>query len=248
MTTVKKPEHYLLLVWFIYMGAVIFGLYVAWQQGFMRVLFHSDKSYLSYAIALLFILASLHGAWLIFRLSTQIRFANQIEKLLDQHIDLSVDGTRIRAGRFSLLPDCFVTEYLSDLLRATIKGQLEESSASRSDLLEVYTNRLIGPHELGWFIVEVMIKLGLLGTIVGFIMMLGSVADTASFDVSTMQKILSEMTIGMGTALYTTLAGLSGSMLLATIYHFIDRGADELIEKTVNLTEVHIVPRLSITR
>ncbi len=244
----KKPDHHLLLLWFIYTGCLCFALFVAWHEGYVRVLFLGDKSYISYAIGLLFFLALLHSAYLTFKLSAQIRIADQIEGLLDQHVQLSVEGTRIRAGRFSLLPDGFVTDYLSDLLRSTTTGQLEESSASRSDLLQVYTNRLKGPHEIGWFIVEILIKLGLLGTIVGFIMMLGSVADTASFDVSAMQKILSEMTTGMGTALYTTLAGLSGSMLLATIYHFIDRGADELIEKTVNLTEVHIVPRLSLSR
>ncbi len=241
----KKPDHHLLLLWFIYIGVLVFGLFITWDLGYLSLLFIGDKSYLSYGIGLLFVLSLLHVSYLTMRLSAQLSHADHIERLLEQTRSLNVEGTRIRAGRFSLLPDCFVTEYLSDLLRATLTGQLEESSASRSDLLEVYTNRLKGSNEIGWFVVEVMIKIGLLGTIVGFIMMLGSVADTASFDVSTMQKILSEMTTGMGTALYTTLAGLTGSMVLATMYHFLDRSADELIEKTVNLTEVHIVPRLS---
>ncbi len=75
--------------------------------------------------------------------------------------------------------------------------------------------------------------------------MLGSVANIADFDVSNMQKILQHMSNGMGTALYTTLAGLVCSILSAMQYHMIDRHVDELIELTRHLTQVHVIPKLN---
>ena len=75
--------------------------------------------------------------------------------------------------------------------------------------------------------------------------MLGSVANIADFDVSGMQKILKHMSNGMGTALYTTLAGLTCSILSATQYHMLDRHADELIELTRHLTQVHVIPKIT---
>ena len=84
-----------------------------------------------------------------------------------------------------------------------------------------------------------------IGVGIGFILMLGSVADTASLDVNTMQKVLKQMSTGMGTALFTTLAGLVGSILLGAQYLLLDKAGDELIERTVRVTEVFILPRLT---
>ena len=100
-----------------------------------------------------------------------------------------------------------------------------------------------GSHDFGWFIVDSLVKLGLLGTIVGFILMLGSVADTASLDVNTMQKVLKQMSNGMGTALYTTLAGLVGSMSLGLQYLLVDKGADNLIERVLRFSETRLALR-----
>ena len=121
-----------------------------------------------------------------------------------------------------------------------------DNGAGRSNLLDVYSARIASRHEHGWFIIDVLLKLGLLGTIIGFILMLGSVASTADIDIGTMQKVLKQMSYGMGTALYTTLAGLIGAILLAIQYHLLDRGLDELVEKTAYLTEVHMLPRLAV--
>ena len=60
-----------------------------------------------------------------------------------------------------------------------------------------------------------------------------------------MQKALKEMSSGMGTALYTTLVGLTGSMLLAAQYALLDRAGDHLIEKTLHLAEIDVVPQLA---
>lgn len=62
---------------------------------------------------------------------------------------------------------------------------------------------------VGWFISESMLALGMIGTVAGFILMLGSsfegldVDDTAS-----LKQTLTDMAMGMSTALYTTLTGL----------------------------------------
>ena len=90
-----------------------------------------------------------------------------------------------------------------------------------------------------------MVKLGLLGTIIGFVLMLGTVSNITDFDLSTVQKILSHMSAGMGTALYTTYAGLVCSILAGVQYHMLDRGADDVIEVAKHLSSVYVVPNLN---
>jgi len=145
----------------------------------------------------------------------------------------------------SILPDCVVTDYIHDLLnKANSEKENNDANVTNAELIEVYESKLKGAQDIGWFVSDVMIKMGLLGTIIGFILMLGSVANITDFDVTTMQKILSHMSTGMGTALYTTLAGLVCSMLSAAQYHMLDRSVDELIETTKHLTQVYVLPRL----
>lgn len=68
---------------------------------------------------------------------------------------------------------------------------------------------------VSWFISESMLALGMIGTVAGFILMLGgsfSEIDTSNPD--TLKAALSDMALGMSTALYTTLVGLICSQLL----------------------------------
>ena len=242
----KRSEHHLLLVWLLFSGIVVFTVVVSYREGWLWAVFVYDKSKICIAIGLLYVVATFHCARRTVLISTQINRADRIGELFEARpavaLQLSPDGVKLSDQ--TVLPDSIVSHYIGDLLRTSAAGQsAEEGALSRTDLLDVYSGKIRSAHEIGWFMVDILLKLGLLGTIVGFILMLGSVADTTSLDVSTMQKVLAKMSTGMGTALYTTLAGLVGSMLLALQYHFLDRGADELIGKMLHLTEVYVLPK-----
>ena len=69
--------------------------------------------------------------------------------------------------------------------------------------------------DVGWFVSESCLALGMVGTVTGFLIMLGTAF--ANVDVSnaiTLQNALSDMAIGMSTALWTTLVGLICSLII----------------------------------
>ena len=82
--------------------------------------------------------------------------------------------------------------------------------------------------KIGWFLSEACMALGMIGTVAGFLLMLGSafsgidVADTA-----TLQSALTSMATGMSTALYTTLVGLVCGLYiksqLVNLEHLLDQ-------------------------
>lgn len=244
----EQPEHSLLLKWLILTGLIIFLVFIAWDEGVFTLLFSIDKSRISLVIVLVYFLITLHCAKLTFKISSQANLSKQIDSLIKSKdkLDIKVDDDdAIYINSTEKLPDCFMTDYIGDVYLTNKTSSNSEESSSTSDLIDVYESRLKGPQEIGWFVSDMMLKLGLLGTIIGFIFMLGSVANIADFDVSNMQKILQHMSNGMGTALYTTLAGLVCSILSAMQYHMIDRHVDELIELTRHLTQVHVIPKLN---
>lgn len=67
----------------------------------------------------------------------------------------------------------------------------------------------------GWFMSELMLGLGMIGTLVGFLILLN--VSFASVDVSNtaaVKKLISEMSLGFSTSSLTTLVGLICSFLL----------------------------------
>ena len=72
-------------------------------------------------------------------------------------------------------------------------------------------------HDLspGWFIAESCLVLGLIGTVTGFILMLGTAFnDLDVTQIESVQAALVNMSLGMSTALYTTLMGLISSLAI----------------------------------
>ncbi|RKZ49603.1 MAG: hypothetical protein DRQ58_01555 [Gammaproteobacteria bacterium] len=244
----QKHEHHLFLVWLIFTGTVSFLLVLAWQQDVLYLLYTTDRSKISVAISLLYIFVTIHCAMRVFNISSQINDSRKVESMIinEKNLKLVVSENKVKIDNETFLPDCLVTDYIHDLISKTnAERENPDARNTGSDHIEYYESKLKSPHEIGWFTADIMIKMGLLGTIVGFILMLGSVSNLRDFDVTTMQKILSYMSSGMGTALYTTLAGLVCSMLAATQYQMLDRSSDDLIDSIRHLTRVYVLPRLS---
>ena len=75
------------------------------------------------------------------------------------------------------------------------------------------------------FMVGVMTKLGMLGTVIGFILMLSVCFRDVSFqNVQSMQAVIGNMTSGMSTALVTTATGLICSLVLQLQIFNFDQG------------------------
>jgi len=66
-----------------------------------------------------------------------------------------------------------------------------------------------------WYMSEMLLSLGMVGTVIGFIYMLSTMfTDINVQDINSVQYALGQMATGMGTALWTTLTGLICSILL----------------------------------
>lgn len=94
---------------------------------------------------------------------------------------------------------------------------------------QLLSERSHGAHETAWWFASAAIKLGLLGTVVGFIVMSTQIARMPSFDIDQIQTLLRQMTLGMAIALYTTLVGLAANLWLGLQLLLLDRMADRVV-------------------
>ena len=129
--------------------------------------------------------------------------------------------------------------YIAKNLDVEIKGEgkvLEflnsvesKSSLESQNLLRILEDELSNRHALGHMVSDVLLKLGLTGTVVGFILMLLPIGEMKDFDPEKIQPLLSSMSGGMAVALYTTLSGLITSTMLKFQYFLLDSSLSKLI-------------------
>lgn len=247
----RRIEHFLVLIWLVSAGLTVFATVVIVDTGLMRNLLVNDRSYVSAVLIAMYVVGvghSLYRSWL---LSLELKHISGAEQTLAAagKQPLRLVGASIATATGATLPVGFLTAYVHDIMRtrATTSGGAHAEASASGDLLEAYAARMRGEHEFGWFMIDLMLKVGFVGTLIGFIWMLSSVSKHSVIDAASMQQILRDMSYGMSIALNTTLTSLVTATLLSAPYYLLNRGLDELLECTVRLTQVEILPRLDTT-
>lgn len=85
--------------------------------------------------------------------------------------------------------------------------------------------------EFGWFVSEVLLALGMTGTVVGFIIIMKDFIHVDMSNISTIETLIKSLGSGVSTALYTTLVGLVGSVMLKIQYYLFEDAVKKSDEK-----------------
>lgn len=237
-------RHYLFLRWLVVTGVSLFAFGVAWSLGMPQRIYMSDVSYLSVVITLLYFAFTGHCAFRTYYISKQLVDAATVSDTLKngpaRHLALS--GERVLVGN-TALPQCALTSLITELLHMREAGRhVGESGLEQNQLLDAYSQQLRGGQDIGWFIADTMIKLGLLGTGIGFVILLNAVTSVTNLDITSMKEVLVNMSGGMGVKLFTTIAGLIAAIMLSLQYQLLDRGADDLVALMTKVIEVQVSP------
>ena len=144
----------------ITLGLILFGFFVLANTGLLQLAITSDRSMISWVILALYALATLH--WL-YR-----------AKVLDKETALCRDA---EIGKTSV----------SDTENSHVAKALSSPAATvadRQELLDTIGDELTNTHAAGHFVADLLLKLGLTGTVIGFILMLLPIGDIKQFDLT----------------------------------------------------------------
>jgi biopolymer transport protein ExbB/TolQ len=183
-------------------------------------MFATDNTYLCPLMVLIFLLTCLHCGYRSLFLARQAK------------VVVAWAGSQKKVEQNTDQP--FIKRYLNEL-QAIPNPQDKQLTA------ELLGEELRGQHQVGWFVTGLLIKLGLLGTVVGFVIMLGSMTHLSSLDIAEVQTLMQQMTQGMKIALNTTIIGLVGSIFLGLQYLLLDRAADQLLVAAVQASQHSVV-------
>ena len=139
----KLLQHALILL-----GCIAFALFMLIDKGLLQLALLSDSSRLSGVIIIIYGAATLHWLWLCYQLSLEQQYINRWLNKAETQGNNQTSIHRLRESMSSSTS----TDWDSDI----------------NLLADELTNR----HALGHFAADTLIKLGLIGTVIGFIPML----------------------------------------------------------------------------
>ena len=241
----EAPERSALLLWMIFTGLSVFAAVVLWQYGLIHQMIASDRTYISSVISGLYVATCCHCFWRTRAIAREDEAARRCRAILS-----APDGARALEHGARALPNGLVTDHITSLLTkagAQAKAQ-GEGRVDQTLLLRALADRLRGSNGFGAFVSDTLMKLGLLGTIIGFIIMLAPIATLDAADKISMKSSMGLMSDGMAVAMYTTLAGLVGSILVRIQYYMLDTATQRVFCDAVVLTETHVMPALEHRR
>ncbi len=206
----EMPYHYLLMLRFVLINMLGFALLAAAQiQGLVGMVLAADQTYLS---ALIFFV-----------------FLGGLGLCALKVWQTSQDLNQVRA--FDPLEASRAAEYMGQL-----RGRGGDSRAILASSLRLkLTQRItVVRHVAG-----TLVLLGLIGTVVGFIIALSGVDPERASDVTAITPMISTLIAGMSTALYTTLVGSVLNVWLMINYQMLAGGTVKLITAMLEFGEEH---------
>lgn len=198
--SIRDPHRSLLLLRFSLLNLFAFALLgVAWSQGYVHKVIQADQTYLSVVIFCVFVVGLV--------ICAQKTWLTNLE----------IDALNSKDGIHSAK--------ISHLIKSITSNNAESRTILSGSLRMRLSHRISVVRHLG----NTLVLLGLIGTVLGFIIALSGVDPEKASDVNSIAPMVSTLIQGMSTALYTTLIGSIFNVWLMANYQLLTGGTVQLI-------------------
>jgi len=197
---ISDPLRSLLLLRYTLFNVLAFSLLaVAYSQGYVAQVIEADQTYLSVVIFIVFLVGLGLCTHRIWQTNSEIDALNS--------------ATGIKSPQITHLVAAISSDKAES--RSNLSGSMRMRVAHRISVVRHLGNTLV--------------LLGLIGTVLGFIIALSGVDPEKASDVNSIAPMVSTLIQGMSTALYTTLIGSILNVWLMANYQLLTGGTVQLI-------------------
>jgi len=244
VTPFELRDYMLLLRWLIVASLIVVALFAVFQIGLIDTMIEVDRTYLSTLVTLVFLGATVHCGVSAVTISRALNVARRIARTIRKsptNFRINENGD-VTVGDGMVLPAGVLTDHVRNVI---VKARNPSGEPlDHSLLMHALADQLRSRLQVGVFIVDALPKVGLVGTVIGFILMLAPIRGIDSFDPLTLRAAMADMSSGMATALSVTLTALIGSIVLKLQYYFLEIGTIELHSLIAETTDMYVVPAL----
>lgn len=202
---------FLLFMRFMVVNLIAFALVgAAWMQGWTDAVFRGDVTNLALVIVLVFLVGLVLCGFKIFQASAEL---NQIKS-----------------------PEAYPNSRAARYLHAISSRDGHSRGITASALKLKLSSRIAVVRHIA----NSLVFLGLIGTVIGFMIALSGVNPEEAGDISAIGPMVSTLISGMSVALTTTLVGAILNVWLMINYRLLESGTLRLLTTIVELGERHV--------
>ena len=199
---------YLLLLRFALVNVVAFALLgAAWAQGLIAKVINADVTNMVVLICAVFVTGLSLAGYRLWKVSKQLNAAYNFNP-----------KEKSRAADF-------------------IARTAGKNATSRANITQALRLKLFARIVHIRYIANSLTILGLIGTVLGFIIALSGVDPEVASNPSAISPMVAQLIEGMSVALYTTLVGSILSVWLGLIYQMLATGTSNLVSQIIELSE-----------
>jgi hypothetical protein len=207
-TTVSSIHRYLLVLRFAVINLVGVAMFAAvYLQGWVQMVIDADSTGLTFVIFAAFAVGLVICAAKVWRASAEINRAKSSNPQVDS-----------RVGRYL----------------AEVRGRDADSRALSASALRL---KLFSRIAVVRQIANTLVVLGLIGTVIGFIIALSGVRPETASDPAAIGPMVSTLIVGMSVALFTTLVGSVFNVWLMVAYQILATGTVNMFTAIVEAGE-----------
>ncbi len=237
----ERRDYAPVLRWLLLNVLVVIGIAALWYFGLLQATLGSDRTHISALILVVFVITALHCLIQTVVISRELTAARRVRETI---FAVGSSGLRVEDGKVLVAPGrvlepSIITAHIANLLtKAEVQGG---GRFDQSLLLRALADRLRNREKIGLFVSEALLRLALLGTAIGFILMLIPIAALNSFEADVLRTALSGMTSGMSIALTVTVTGIASALILKFEYYLLDDSISELFDIITETSEIYVM-------
>ena len=205
----NKASDLIFIKWIVGVVFFLIFIFILNYFGFMNSLINNDASYITSLIFIIFIYFSIKVGIELFYIRARYMNINILFSILSGDSKGDIDSILKIFKHSNNYDDKSIYIYVTSNI---------ENASTKENFEYTLTSKL----NTGWLVADGLLKLGLIGTVIGFIIMLSAITEIDGFDFTMMKDMLQNMSGGMEVALYTTLSGLVSSILLTIQYSYLE--------------------------
>lgn len=240
----ERSDYAPVLRWLLLNCLAALGLVALWYFGLLQSTLASDRTHISWIIGLIFVLTALNCLYHTAQISRDLVASRRVRQIILERgadgLRIGGDGTVTDNGQ-PLEPSVLTAHVFNLLTKANVQGGVR---FDQSLLLRALADRLRSRERFGLFVTEALLRLALLGTAIGFILMLVPIANLDSFDPDKLRSALSGMTGGMSIALSVTVTGIASALILKFEFYLLDGAIADLFDLVTETSEIYVMSAL----
>jgi biopolymer transport protein ExbB/TolQ len=193
----KMASKRFFLLWFFYINSVIGLMLISYWMGIFQLGFQYDKSYLSFVILGWWVIAE---AVIGLNVWSQTREFRALESFKKQ---LAVDNNLKSVLMMPQFENTLVAKHVDYIVR---RYENSKQSVDQTQMAAALERRLMNRNSFGWLASNLMVFLGLLGTVIGIVLTFWPFIDTTTaIDIARIQTHLSSIFAGVGAAFFPSI-------------------------------------------